>query len=266
MSCNNRGMTWRRSILILLLSAISGPALGTHQAALAEGPNWVKRKKAIIQEKKDEAEDKAAEKPVVGGNSPNGADASTTSSQLSVDNRPPPSTKMFLSNEGFTESFTFNYGKLSQADVPGKALSGRYSAGWWVTPSFVVMGSGQALTIYTGTFMYLMAGVVAEVRYFPNQHLAVSFSPLYAVSVGLTRVGQANIPPPPTQTALAQRLGPLFEWQATYLFWPRRTFALGPALSFMTGKQGERSLTMISLSLTIQTGRPNYSGSVTESW
>ena len=245
-------MSFRRAILLALVFALASPV---H----AEEPGWYQHKKKTDEKKQQEEQEKAAEKPVVSG--PQSDQTSFT--QLSANESAPPETNLLFNKKGLTDSLSLDYGSLIQADVGGGQTSLQYGVGWWWKPNLALSGFIRGSMVLETSFLYMQISLGPEIRYFISKDWAVTGLLGYGFSQGLTRVEASAIPPPPNPDTLNLRSGPVLGAQIAYLFWTKRDLAIGPALSYWYGSQGERSQQAIVFGLTYQGGRPNYNGDVT---
>jgi hypothetical protein len=250
-------MTARRALLgISLVMALAGAP------ARAE-PSWYKRKKQVETEKAEEAAAKAAEKPMIGPGSP---PPDTSLKPLTTDVAPPTETTLLFKKEGLNESISLDYGQINQTELSGRAPSLQYSMGWWWRPNLTLAPAAKAAAIFQDTYVLMFVGLGANLRWFATRNWAFSLMPGFALSQGLSRVSQENVPRPPSSGALGARRGLFAQAQATYFFWPKRGYAIGPTVTFMTGKQSERSFSAIAIGFTYQSGRPSYAGDLTSDW
>ena len=251
-----------RTVHILILALAPLVILGfATSASHATEPTWFKKKKAIQEEKAEEERRKNVEAPVVGNS--NGDTPAV--SDLSAPAGPPPDMRLLFKRAGVTESFHLDYGNLSQPEITGGMISGQYSFGRWWTSSVILSLSARASGLFQELDVFMMANVGPQVKYWFSQRWAVDAYLGYGISQGLNRVDRNHVPLPPKDTVLRARHGPLLALELSYFFWPKRDMGIAPTVSYWKGSQDERNQSMISLGVTIQMGRPNYTGDVT-SW
>ena len=233
------------SILLLSLSTYA-----------EEGPAWYKRKKEVIEQKRQEAEERAAEKPI----------DPTSTAEISQNKTPPPDQNYLFKSEGHTDAFGFDIGKLDQPVITGTILHLQYGMGWWWKPNLILSGLGRFGGMLSQTFVFMMVSIGPELRWFVTQHWMFTTNISIQYSQGITRVLATHIPPPPDQVYLDARYGVSGTAGVAYMFWPNRTLGIGPTLSATFGTQRERAFTNLMLGITFQSGRPNYTGDLTSTW
>jgi hypothetical protein len=249
----------------LLLSLALVLALTAAPPARAQ-PAWYTKKKSDEQQQKQDDAVKAQEQPAIGGAPPTPGEASSASPFSELQSSPP--AKVLDSNllfraAGLTESLCFDYGHLSQPEINGGLMSLQSSIGWWWRPDLIVGVFGRPAMIFEDTYLFMLISVGPEVRFMANSHWQISAHFGYAFSETLTRVADTHIPPPPSDQTAAARDGWAYGGQVAYLMWTRRDLALGPSLAYWGGTQRERTFSAITIGITLQDGRPNYTGDVT---
>jgi hypothetical protein len=217
-------------------------------------PSWYKKQQQDRKKKADEAAKKAAEKPVISN------DATPSFSELSSATPKPPPPHLLFKEAGLTDSATFDYGYLSQQQINGLVLSGQYALGWWWTPELVFGFYGRISGDWNDEYLWFLFQVGPQIRWFFDKNWELTLNLGWGVSEGLSRVAASHIPTPPDSTELGARNGPIVGLQIGRLGWSKRDLAIGPMLGVWFGKQDERTFTMITLGITFQDGKPDYSG------
>jgi hypothetical protein len=138
--------------------------------------------------------------------------------------------------------------------------------GWWWQPKMSFGFTAKAAGVFQETFVLMFVALGPQLRYFVSQHWAVTGMAGFGLTQGLSRVPQTNVPRPPSSAELGARRGIIGQAQLAYFFWPKKSHAFAPTLTFMAGSQSERSFSAIALGLTYQSGRPKYDGDVTSTW
>lgn len=264
----------RKPVHALLIAALLVSAPFPEARAGEEGalPSWYKKKKtdkAREEQERREDELRKQELPEIGapgrpGMPESGATQETELSAPEPDKNT--SDNRLFKNDGLTGAAMLGVGKVSQPEFSGTALMGGYGMGWWWKPNLVLTAMGRASVIMDETYFFMLISIGPQLRFFPSKRLAFGIEAAYGYSVGLSRVNAAHLPTPPDSAALAARRGPLFGANAAYLLWPKRDLGVGPVVSFRKGTQGERSVFEVMAGITLQDGRPSYTGDLTKDW
>jgi len=234
-----------------------------HPIVGADPPDWFKRKKQVEEKKAIEAERKDQELPVIGIGAEDDIEKSPLSDLTPHVEQEAPETFLLFKRKGFTDSFGLGIGWLSQQDINGLSIASRFSAGWWAYPDLILSPAAEVHLILTSTYLFMLIAVGPQVRWFYKKSLALTGFVSFAFSQGLSRVDESHVPPPPSFQSLGARRGIFGTVQLAYLSWLTQAVAFGPVLNLSIGIQSERTITVIALGLTYQSGKPNYTGDVT---
>jgi hypothetical protein len=252
------------TILCVLAAGAASGAARAEDAPTggADAPAWFKRKKDTEEGERRQEELKASEKAAVGGADPPPAAGDAAFSTLTQDDRPAPQTNLLFKSAGLTESFDLGAGSLSQDDLAGFSFTPAFAMGWWWTPRLIASVGLSGLVQLKETYVFGLLALGPKVRWLLGERWILGAGIGYGVSQGLSRVPQSHIPPPPGDPVLEARLGPSASLQAGVLFWPRRDLGIGPSVTYTIGKHAERSFSIVTVGISYQSGRPNYTGSV----
>ena len=233
------------------------PTLSNADDAL---PSWYKKKKADEKAKEDERREdelKKLEKPQVGAPLDSGP---PPVSQISQPEQKVIVTDLLFKRAGLTSSINLGVGYLSQPELPGTALSGGMGVGWWWKPNLVLMPYLRANAIFASNYTFVLTTLSPMLRWYPAKSWALGIELGVGVSIGLSRVTESRLPTPPEGATLRTRNGPTAGIHVAHMFWTSRVFALGPVLQARWAKQDERSVFDISIGVTFQDARPDYTG------
>lgn len=250
--------------LCALLTGASVTAFAAEEPS-PRPPSWYQRKKAEEQRRLQYEQQLEQEKPVIGKEGSTVAQPKTVELSAPPEPEKKPSTPSLLFDKrALTASFDAGLSYLSQDTVNGLPISVLYGMGWWWKPDLILSGFGLVDAIFTSTHIYSTISVGPQLRYFLDDHWALTGRVGFQVSQGFSRVEATHIPPPPTQTALDLRSGLNLTAQVSRMFWLKRDLAVGPYVATRVGFQSERTYFEFSLGFTYQDGKPNLSGDLLE--
>lgn len=180
-----------------------------------------------------------------------------------VNQKPKADTNLLFKAAGVTDSLNLEAGRLIQPQLSGIAYTLQYGMGWWATPRIVASPFARVTAVFESNFTFFQVTAGVQGRYFITQNWVAGALAGFGGGQGLSRLPEARVPLPPSDETLATRFGLLAGIHGAYLFWPSRSFGVGPAVAVYVGSQGERSQVMYTIGVTFQSGRPAYDGDLT---